>query len=69
MAMTRKNFRNYSYLFFLFAFVFLCFFISLIATGQFYEKQFMSILFLVLAFIQLRVGFIFRAKSKDSNLE
>jgi hypothetical protein len=67
--MTKKSLKNYSYLFFLFAFLFLAFFVSLLINGQIYEKTFMAILFLVLAFIQLRVGFMFRSKSMDANLD
>lgn len=63
--MKKENLKSFSYLFFLFAFVFLGFFISMIVRGRFSDNMFISLLFLVLALIQLRAGLLFRAKSRE----
>lgn len=66
--MKKENFKNYSYLFFLFGFLFLGFFLKFVLGGTLSDYPFAGLLFLGISLLQFRVGWLFRRKAGRPDL-
>ncbi len=67
--MTKRDCRNYSYLFFFFSIVFSGFLINAIVTGSGFKRLTFSLAFGVLILMQLRLALLMRRKSQEANLK
>jgi hypothetical protein len=67
--MTKRKYRNSSYLFFFFSVVFLGFLINSVVTEVGLNRLISSLMFGVLIIMQLRLALLLRRKSRELDLE
>ena len=67
--MTKRQYRNYSRLFFFFSVVFSGFLVNALITAEGFKRLIFSLTFGVLVFMQLRVALLMRRKFQELELK
>ena len=67
--MTKREYRNYSRLFFFFSVVFSGFLINALINGEGWKRLIFSLLFGVVVIMQLRLALLLRRKSQELDIK